>query len=95
MAIALEPDSSAIFDPYRQAQRAGGLESGPEVFLHYSYDHFSLPYLRNWHMLTAGGNIPVKAVTLVPYVNGGYHGGGKAAGDGYSDEPGCLFQTGK
>jgi len=75
-AIVLEPDSAAIFDSYRQAQRAGAQESGPEVFLHYSYDHFSLPYVRNWHMLTAGGNIPVKAATLVPYVNAGYHAGG-------------------
>jgi len=75
-AIALEPDSAALFDAYRQVQQAGALMTGPEIFMQYYYDHFSLPYVRNWHMLSAGGNIPFKAGTLVPYLNAGYHAGG-------------------
>lgn len=75
-AVELEPDSAAIFDLYRQAQHAGSLQPWPELFMHYSYDHFSLPYVRNWHMLTVGGQIPVKPGTLVPYLNVGYHAGG-------------------
>jgi YaiO family outer membrane protein len=48
----------------------------PEAYLHYYYDHFGVPYARNWHMLTAGGSIPVRGLTLLPYVNAGYHAGG-------------------
>jgi len=75
-AVELEPDSSAIFDRYRQARLAGSQQPWPELFMHYSYDHFSLPYVRNWHMLTVGGQIPIKPGTLVPYVNAGYLAGG-------------------
>lgn len=76
-AVELEPDSAEIFDRYRQAQQQGGSQQiWPEIFMHYSYDHFSVPYVRNWHMLTAGGQIPVKPGTLVPYLNAGYHAGG-------------------
>ena len=94
-AIALEPDSAAIFDSYRQAQRAGAQVAGPEVFLHYSYDHFSLPYVRNWHMITAGGNIPIKAATLVPYVNAGYHGGGNQPATDIQMNLDAYFKLGK
>jgi YaiO family outer membrane protein len=76
-AVELEPDSAEIFDRYRQAQLQGALQqAGPELFMHYSYDHFSVPYIRNWHMLTVGGQIPIKPGTLVPYLNAGYHAGG-------------------
>jgi len=75
-AVELEPDSAAIFDRYRLAQYEGSQQVWPELFMHYSYDHFSQPYVRNWHMLTAGGKIPVKPGTLVPYLNAGYHAGG-------------------
>ena len=75
-AVILEPDSAGIFEHYRQARYAGSQEAWPELFMHYSYDHFSLPYVRNWHMLTVGGQIPVKPGTLVPYLNAGYHAGG-------------------
>jgi YaiO family outer membrane protein len=94
-AIALEPDSAAVFDAYRQAQRAGAQVAGPEAFLHYSYDHFSLPYVRNWHMLTAGGNIPVKAATLVPYVNAGYHAGGNQPATDVQINLDAYFKLGK
>ena len=75
-AVEIEPDSAEIFDRYRQAQYGGSQQVWPELFMHYSYDHFSQPYVRNWHMLTAGGKIPVKPGTLVPYLNAGYHAGG-------------------
>ncbi len=76
-AIELEPDSARIFDRYRQARyQAGPQQKQAEVFAHYYYDHFSLPYVRNWHMLTAGGQIPVKPGILVPYLNAAYHAGG-------------------
>lgn len=81
-AVELEPDSAGIFDHYRQAQHSESRQEWPEIFGHYSYDHFALPYVRNWHMLTAGGKIPVKPGTLVPYLNAGYQGAGEdAAGD--------------
>jgi YaiO family outer membrane protein len=47
----------------------------PEIFVGYYYDHFSKPYVRNWHMATVGGLIPLEHVTLSPYVNAGYHPG--------------------
>lgn len=47
----------------------------PEIFVGYSYDHFSVPYIRNWHMVTVGGVIPTEPATLSPYVNAGYHPG--------------------
>lgn len=75
-AVELEPDSASVFEAYRQARQGGLQPGGPEIFMHYSYDHFSLPYVRNWHMLTAGGHIPVRPGTLVPYLNAGYHAGG-------------------
>jgi YaiO family outer membrane protein len=72
-ALELEPDSTQLFEKYNRArQEFGLLQSEPELFAYYSYDHFSLPYVRNWHMLTAGGHIPVKSTTLVPYMNVGY-----------------------
>jgi YaiO family outer membrane protein len=52
-------------------------QNAPELFLHYYYDHFSLPYVRNWHMLTTGVNLPVKIGVLSPYLNAGYHAGSK------------------
>jgi YaiO family outer membrane protein len=82
-AVELEPDSAEVFERYLQAQLVGeSQQEWPEIFMHYSYDHFSQPYVRNWHMLTAGGKIPVKPGTLVPYLNAGYQGAGdQAAGD--------------
>ena len=76
-ATELKPDSAGVFDSYIEALKQGGpAEKQPELFVHYSYDHFSVPYVRNWHMLTAGGEIPFKKGILVPSVNGGYHAGG-------------------
>ncbi len=47
----------------------------PEIMAAYSYDHFSVPYVRNWHMLTAGAILPTEVVTYMPYVNAGYQPG--------------------
>lgn len=75
-ALELEPDSPLIMEKQLLAKyQQGSKQDLPELFLFYSYDHFSKPYVRNWHMLTAGGNIPLKMGTLSPYVNGGYHAG--------------------
>lgn len=72
-AVELEPDSAQLFERYKRARQELRLQqTEPEIFAFYSYDHFSLPYVRNWHMLTAGGHIPVKPGTLVPYMNVGY-----------------------
>ena len=58
-AVALEPDSAAQFERYAMALRQGRSDQKlPQVFAHYSFDHFSLPYVRNWHMLTVGGSSP-------------------------------------
>lgn len=47
----------------------------PEILVGYYYDHFSVPYIRNWHMATVGAVLPTKIATLSPYVNAGYHPG--------------------
>ncbi len=75
-ALELEPDSAEIFERYQHARfQSMSKQTWPELFSYYSYDHFSLPYARNWHMLTAGGKVPVKPGILVPYLNIGYHAG--------------------
>lgn len=76
-ATELEPDSAGVFDRYMVALQQGKSPSDKtELFGYYSYDHFSKPYVRNWHMLTAGGEIPFKYGKLIPSVNGGYMAGG-------------------
>jgi len=75
-ATELEPDSAGVFDGYKIALRQGEPQSKrPEIFGYYSYDHFSVPYAHNWHMLTAGGEIPFKYGTLIPSLNWGYMAG--------------------
>lgn len=75
-ATELEPDSAGVFDRYRVALQQGqSLSPQTELFAFYSYDHFSKPYVRNWHMLTAGGELPFKYGKLIPSVNGGYMAG--------------------
>ncbi len=78
-AEELEPDSAAVFDAYKTAlkQSLPGYRE-PELFAFYSYDHFSVPYHRNWHMLTAGGEIPFSRGKWIPSMNGGYQAGGDA-----------------
>ena len=73
LAVELEPDSAGVFDSYIVALQQGRPQSKQtELFTYYSYDHFSMPYVRNWHMLTAGGEIPIKYGTLIPSMNGGF-----------------------
>jgi YaiO family outer membrane protein len=75
-AAELKPDSGAVFERYRLAlQQTLPRPKKPEIFAYYSYDHFSVPYQRNWHMLTAGGELPIKQGTLIPFLNGGYFAG--------------------
>ena len=72
-AAAIEPDTAGVFERYKMALRQARPQSKKtELFGFYSYDHFSLPYVRNWHMLTAGAEVPFKYGTLVPSLNGGY-----------------------
>lgn len=79
MAARIEPDSAGAFDRYIVAlQQSRPQSKHPEVFAFYSYDHFSVPYVRNWHMLTAGGEIPFKYGTLIPSLNAGYQAGAEA-----------------
>jgi YaiO family outer membrane protein len=76
-AIEIEPDSAGAFDSYILAlQRAPSLSRQTELFGMYSFDHFSKPYVRNWHMLTAGAELPIKHGTIIPYINAGYQAGG-------------------
>ncbi|MCJ7717793.1 MAG: tetratricopeptide repeat protein, partial [Anaerolineales bacterium] len=59
-AMELEPDSEAMKEKYLLAKSMqGSSQDAPELFLHYSYDHFGVPYIRNWHMLTVGANVPM------------------------------------
>lgn len=41
----------------------------------YTYDHFSQPYVRNWHLLTMGGEKQLGIFTLIPSLNLGYSAG--------------------
>jgi len=76
-ATEIEPDSSGAFDRYILALTQNPSQSKQtELFGIYSFDHFSKPYVRNWHMLTAGAEIPFKYGTLIPSLNGGYQAGG-------------------
>jgi len=81
-ALELEPGSEEILEKLNKANQSSLPEvEQPELFLQYSYDHFSVPYVRNWHMLTAGGQIPFNYGTLIPYINAGYHIGNSSASD--------------
>ena len=75
-AAEIEPDSSLAFDNYVIALKQKATRSGrKELFGFYSFDHFSKPYIRNWHMLTAGAELPIRFGVLIPYVNAGYQAG--------------------
>lgn len=75
-ATEIEPDSAGSFDNYVLAlkQKPNSFRR-TELFGFYSYDHFSKPYVRNWHMLTFGAEVPTRAVVLIPYLNAGYQAG--------------------
>ena len=76
MAAEIEPDSAGAFDTYILAlQQPPGRSRQTELFGFYSFDHFSQPYLRNWHMLTAGAELPIRSGVVIPYLNAGYQAG--------------------
>jgi YaiO family outer membrane protein len=63
----------------RDVRRLSMLESDTrEWFGHYSYDFFSEPYLRRWHMLTAGMEQPFSFGKIIPFINAGTNAGGDA-----------------
>jgi YaiO family outer membrane protein len=73
-ALELGQDSLAVMEKYRLFQQQRDMRTDhTEAILHFSYDHFSDPYLRNWIMMTAGFQVPIKPVLLIPYVNAGYN----------------------
>ena len=75
-ALALNPDSPEIKKKYLLAKfQQGSTLDVTELLVVYSYDHFREPYLRNWHMITAGATIPYRLGSLSPYINGGYQPG--------------------
>lgn len=74
-ATEIEPDSAGAFDKYMLVLRQIPSRSRQaQLFGMYSYDHFSRPYIRNWHMLTAGAELPIEKGTIIPYLNAGYQG---------------------
>jgi YaiO family outer membrane protein len=75
-AMELDPGSRELREKYLLAKYQLGLNSDvPELQVAYFYDHFGQPYVRNWHMLTLGGSVPVGRGHLLPYINGGYQPG--------------------
>lgn len=75
-AVEIAPDSAGSFDNYVTALKQKPTRiRGNELFGFYSFDHFSKPYIRNWHMLTAGAELPFKSGVFIPYVNAGYQAG--------------------
>ena len=84
------PDSATLLDRQLPVEGTGGegipVEGaggeGAEVLALYSYDHFSRPYARNWHMMTLGLRYPMEKLALLPYLNAGIHpGDGGLSGD--------------
>lgn len=72
-ALELEPGSEAILEKYNKARGPLVLQTtSPEIIARYSYDHFSQPYVRNWHLFSVGASLPHKWGTLVPYINYGF-----------------------
>lgn len=95
-ALELNPDAARIRERYLLAKYKQSLiRDLPELFLHYFYDHFSQPYERNWHMLTVGGNLPVKKALLSPYVNGGIHMGEEETSTDLQVNLDAYFHLGK
>jgi YaiO family outer membrane protein len=79
-AAEIEPDSAGVYDSYILALQQKPKQSGQtELFGIYSFDHFSEPYVRNWHMITAGAELPFGFGTLIPYLNLGYQGGASSS----------------
>ncbi len=81
-ALRVMPDSAVYREKLALARY--NLSTGqdrPEVFVSYLYDHFSRPYTRNWHMISAGARIPFRAGTLIPHVNGGFLAGADPPAD--------------
>ncbi len=57
LAAEIKYDSAGLFEKYRVAlQQPRTLSKSTELFALYSYDHFAVPYVRNWHMITVGGS---------------------------------------
>ncbi|MEN8203502.1 MAG: YaiO family outer membrane beta-barrel protein [Bacteroidota bacterium] len=75
-ALEKDPGLTEVEEKLLLARQQGkrSLEK-PELLVAYYYDHFSVPYVRNWHMVTAGGVIPTGIAIFSPYVNAGYHPG--------------------
>jgi len=75
-ALEKDPGLTAVEEKLLLAKQQGlRSREKPEIMVGYSYDHFSVPYVRNWHMATVGGVIPTDKAILTPYVNAGYHTG--------------------
>jgi YaiO family outer membrane protein len=75
-ALEIDPDLPEVQEKLIVArQQEVRTVDKPEILAAYSYDHFSDPYVRNWHMLTAGAILPTELVTYTPYVNAGYQPG--------------------
>lgn len=75
-ALEKDPDLPEVEEKLLLAKQQGlRSREKPEILLGYSYDHFSVPYVRNWHMATVGGVIPTEIATYTPYVNAGYQPG--------------------
>ena len=75
-ALEIDPDLPEVQEKLLLArQQEVRTVDKPEILAAYSYDHFSVPYVRNWHMLTAGAILPTEVVTYNPYVNAGYQPG--------------------
>jgi len=75
-ALEKEPGLTEVEEKLLLAkQQDKRTQEKPEILVAYYYDHFNVPYVRNWHMATVGGVIPTGIASLSPYVNAGYHPG--------------------
>lgn len=67
--IISEPEDQQVLDLKKNVLIA---YPGKEFFLKYYYDHFRQPYIRRWHMLSAGINLPVPKGIISPSLNAGH-----------------------
>jgi len=70
--LELGGDTAGVREKQELAQ-AALLAGTPPGFvdISYAYDHFSVPYVRNWHMWTVSGGIPCGRLTFIPGLSAG------------------------
>ncbi|MEZ5072136.1 MAG: hypothetical protein R2751_14555 [Bacteroidales bacterium] len=92
-ALALDSTRTDVQEKLDLFRRLPGEEDAVELMVTYGYDHFEQPYLRNWHMVSAGILIPAGRAVLIPYASYGMLPGASGT-DTDAGQPAGLFRLG-